>query len=1105
MGELHRWLAQVGLEELFEALSAHDVGVDILAELTDADLREIGLSLGQRRRLLRAIAAGVEAQPMTAEDSRAATGEAERRQMTIVFCDMVGSSSLASRLDPEDMFLVMASYQRCCSEVIKHFGGYIAQYLGDGVLAYFGFPLAREDDAERAVRAGLALVETVQRLKPRPDVNLHARIGIDTGLVVIGDLLASGAGNDDNVVGDTPNRAARLQGVAPTDGVAISDNTRRLLGHLFEVAELKAGTLKGFDSSFGVWQVLGEGKAQGRFEARSAAGLTPMIGREHELQMMLQRWRVARGGEGQVLLLTGEAGIGKSRLVDTLNREMVDEPHIRLRYFCSQFYASTALYPVIEQIRRAAGFTREDDADTQLARLEGVLSEGEPSPRLAAGLLATLCSVPLAEDHPARGMSPLERKQATFELLLRQAETLAQRLPLLILFEDAHWIDPTSAELLGLFIDRVRHLPALVVVTHRPEFNPPWQMQPHITALQLNRFSRQQAVDLVGRVTGGRRLPPEVMQLILDKTDGVPLFVEELTKTLVETGALTPRGDGFALTGPLPTISIPSTLHDSLMARLDRLATVKEVALWASALGRSFTLDQLAAVTPLPQAEIELALSRLVDAEMVYRHGLWSEQIYEFKHALVQEAAYLSMLRARRQQMHARIAQVLEESFPEMAESRPEILAHHYGEGAVVDKAYDFNLRAGDAAAARYALPEARSRYSRARALAREMPAGARSQRRELRAILKCASVAFGKAQIEADLRELQHAKTIAEALDLQPRLAQVHYWIGRLDYVAGRFDSAVAHGRVSLDIADSLGDERQSAAAANLLARIHCLRGEPAKGIAYAARNAEQMRQVGDRIEEAAITGVLAFALALAARFDEAQAAGERARMLGERLDHLPTQAACHFFKGVAHGWQGDLEVAGPCFERALELADRSGDAFRRYVIHGWRGEALLHAGELERAVADLAACQDLAERIGSEFHRGGFLALRAEALLRRGETDAALQLSETALALANRSQQAWSLSLALRSHAEALAATDPARSGDALDELRRAAQIQAEQELVCDVAWTALAAARVLAAAGDIAAAEREAARAREIFEKAGMRRAMDLPGDRLNDRAA
>jgi class 3 adenylate cyclase/tetratricopeptide (TPR) repeat protein len=1020
-------------------------------------------------------------------------GEAERRQMTIMFCDMVGSTHLANRLDPEDMFTVIATYQRCCAEVIQRFGGHVAKYMGDGVLAYFGFPLAREDDAERAVRASLELVEAVRRLRPRPDVNLHARIGIDTGLVVIGDLLTSASEDEEMVVGDTPNLAARLQAIAPPDSVVIGDHTRRLLGELFACEDLGPREIKGFAGPQRAWRVLGEGQAEGRFEARSGAGLTPMIGREHELQLILQRWELARSGEGQVLLLSGEGGIGKSRLVDALSRELAGQAHVRLRYFCSQFYAGTALYPVIEQVKRAAGLLRGDSPEAQLDKLEALLVETGQDPQRAGALLATLCSVPAGERYPAQEMLPHERKQATFGMLVDMIEAASRMRPLLIQFEDVHWIDPTTSDFLTVLIDRVRNLAAMLAATFRPEFNPPWRRQPHLTLLQLNRFGRLQTIELIERVSGGRHLPGEVVELVLEKTDGVPLFVEELTKALLESGALTPDGDRFDLSGPLPLISIPSTLHDSLMARLDRLATVKEVALWASALGRSFTLDLLARVAPLPRAEIEQSLAKLVDAEMVYRHTFRNDEVYEFKHALVQEAAYLSMLRARRHQMHARIAAALEESFPETVAERPEILAHHFGEAGIIDKAYEYNLLAGDAAAARYASPEAHLRFAKAQALARMMPPGPRAQRRELKAILKCASVAAGGTQVEADLEALQHAEGLATELGHRPRLAQVLYWTGRLHYVAGRFDRAVEHAVRSLAIADELGDERQSAAAANLLARIHCLRGEPAQGIAYAERNAEQMGALGNRIEQAAITGVLAFALALAARFAEAQAAAARAVELAERLDHLPTQAACHFFRGVAHGWQGDLAVAEPSFATALDLADKAGDVFRRYVAHGWRGEARLHAGDVRGAVADLTACLELAQSIGSTFHRGAYQALLAEARLREGAIEAALELSAAAMALAERAQEAWSLSIALRTQAQVLLAGEPAAADEAIELLNRSAKLQADQELHCDLAWTRLALAEALDAAGQPAAARSELDAAGELLERAAMREAL------------
>ncbi len=1089
MAELKRRLAEVGLADLAEPLAAQDVGLDVLAEIGESELKELGLSLGQRKRLLKALPTllGGGAQGPAPARERS-PGDAERRQMTIMFCDMVGSTALSRRLDPEDMFAVVAAYQRCCVEVIQRYGGHVAKYLGDGILAYFGFPEAREDDPERAVRAGLELVGALRGLRVRADVELHVRVGIDTGLVVIGDLLSAGIGDEETVVGDTPNRAARLQSAAPPDGVVIGPNTRRLLGGLFACEELGACELKGFEEPMRLWRVVGEGRAEGRFEARSVDGLTPLIGREHELKMILQRWELARAGEGQVLLLSGEGGIGKSRLLDALGRGIAHEPHGRLRHFCSQFFAGTALHPVVERIRRRAGLSRDDPPETLLAKLEAGLAEAGLDPERSGALLATLCSVPFDGRYPLVTMTPAERRAATFALLLAEIRALAERAPLLIVFEDVHWIDPTTSELLGLIIDAVRGLPALVVATFRPEFKPPWKQHSHVTALQLNRFGRQQAVTLIGRVTGGRRLPPEVVEVILEKTDGVPLFVEELTRMLLESGALVDTPEGLALAGPLPLIAIPSTLHASLMARLDRLGAVKEVALWASVLGRSFTPELLAAVSPLARAEVEQGLARLADAELVFKHGSGRDEVYEFRHALLQEAAYASMLRGRRQQMHARVAETLETGFPETVASRPEIMAHHFGEAGLTQKAIDYHLAAGDAAAARYASPEAHARFALAAALAAGLEPTREARRRELKALLKRASVAVGGAQLEADLEGLARARELATGLGLEPRRAQVHYWIGRLNYVAGRFDEAVGEARRCLAIADAIGDERIAAAAANLLARIHCLRGEPAAGIALAERNVEQMGRIGNRIEQASICGVLAFALALAARFPEAHAAGERAIAFAEALDHLPTRAACWFFRAVAEGWQGRMEVAEPCFAQALELAAAGRDEFRRYLAFGWRGEARLRAGRIAEATADLETALELANRVGSGFHRGGFGALLAEARLAAGAVGEALRASEAALGDAERAEGGWGRSLALRARAEALALGSPADLEAAVVLLRRAIAIQSEQGLACDLAWSRLALARLLRRTGD-AAAEAERMAAWRTFHEAGM----------------
>jgi class 3 adenylate cyclase/tetratricopeptide (TPR) repeat protein len=1080
---LHEWLAAHGLEQIADRLAAQDVGLDVLPDLTDDDLRELGLSLGLRKRLSWAVADYLAHHPAPLPPSypeRPFTpgGGAEHRQLTILFCDMVNSTRLTHALDHEDLFAVVGAYDCACTAVIQAFGGHVAKLLGDGVLAYFGYPTAREDDAERAVRAGLELVAAVRRLRTRPGVELHARVGIDTGPVVIGDLLGAGAA-EEGAVGETPNLAARLQAAAPADAVVISDNTAALTGDLFACADLGLQVLKGFTAPQRVWRVMGEGGAQGRFEARLGRGLTPLVGRTHELQMMFERWRLARAGEGQAVLLSGEGGIGKSRLVDSLVRSIAEEPVTRLRYFCSQFFAGAALHPVIEQIRRAGGIRGEDPPEVRLDKLEELLRAAGEDPARGGPLLATLCSVPAGGRYPPQTLSPQERKTATFGLLLRQLENLARERPVLVLFEDAHWMDPTTSELVAEVIDRMQDLPVLVIATYRPEFAPPWRMPPHVTMLRLNRFSRQQAAELIERTAEGKAVPERLRELILERADGVPLFVEELTKAVLESDAVIEVAGRYELVGDLPLVRIPATLHDSLTARLDRLGAAKEVALWASALGRSFTSELLAATTSLPREEIEAALSRLVEAEMLNRHGHGGEEVvYEFRHALIQDAAYQSMMRGRRQHMHARIARSLEERFPELAATRPDVIAHHFAEAGLPEQAYAYAVQAGDLVASRYACPEARLRYETALRLARQLPPSAAAMRAEIRATLKLASVAVGQAQVETDLAELQHARSLAESLQHQPRLAQALYWMGRLHYVAGRFDQAVELARESLQAADGLGDERLASAPVNLLARLHCLRGEPAQGIAHARRSAEQMERLGLHVEAATITSVLAFALALHGRFAEALAAAARGVALAEQLDHLPTRAACHFFEGVVHGWRGDLTAAEPCFGRAMALAESAGDIFRRYLAHGWRGEARLLAGDAAAAAEDLADCLELGRRIGSDFHRGGFQALHASALLRLGEVEAARGLGQAALEEAGRARQAWSRSLALAALAEAHLA-EPGPDPEAAERLiREAISIQAAQELRCNLAWSRATLSRALAARGEEALARGELA---------------------------
>jgi class 3 adenylate cyclase len=648
--DIGAWLKDLGLERYEQAFRDNDIDIDLVSDLTEADLEKLGVaSLGHRKILLRAMEALRRPLPELGDGATAIAdeatpapprSEAERRQLTVLFVDLVGSTELSARLDPEDMGLVIRAYQACCTEIVERWGGHIAKYMGDGVLAYFGWPRAHEDEAERAVRAGLAIIDALTGVETPAGEPLAARIGIATGLVMVGELIGAGAAQEQAVVGETPNLAARLQTLAAPGSVVISQATRRLVGRLFELADLGPLRLKGFAAPLAAWRVEGEGRAEGRFEALHGERLTPLVGREHELGILLERWAWAKDGDGQVVLLSGEPGIGKSRLIRALCERLGDEPYTPLSHSCSPYHTNSALHPVIGLLERAARFDRDEPPEAQLARLEAVLSRASDRLDEAMPLLAALLGVPTGGRYPALALTPEVRKRRTLRALLDQLAGLAARLPVLALYEDVHWVDPSTLELLGLVLERIRRLPVLVLITFRPEFQPPWTGQAHVTTLAMSRLGRRQGSALVAWVTGEKRLPAELVEQIVARTDGVPLFVEELTKTVLESGLLRDAGDRYELAGPLPPLAIPATLHDSLMARLDRLPPVKEVAQIGAVIGREFSHQLLAAVAPLSANQLGDVLEQLVTAELVFRHGTPPDASYSFKHALVQDAAY---------------------------------------------------------------------------------------------------------------------------------------------------------------------------------------------------------------------------------------------------------------------------------------------------------------------------------------------------------------------------------------------------------------------------------------------------------------------------------
>jgi class 3 adenylate cyclase/predicted ATPase len=725
-----------------------------------------------------------------------------------MFSDLVGSTALSARMDPEDLREVISAYQKCVAETVRRFGGFVAKYLGDGVLVYFGYPQAHEDDAERAVRAGLELIAAVTGLKTR--VSLQTRVGIATGVVVVGDLLGAGDAQERGIVGETPNLAARLQGVAEPNMVVIAEATRKLLGNLFELQDLGARDLKGIAGPTRVWAALRASSVASRFEALHATGLTALVGREEESELLLRRWARAKAGEGQVVLLSGEAGIGKSRLTAALLERLAAEPHTRVRYFCSPQHMDSALYPIIGQMERAAGLTHDDKPQTQLDKLDAVLALSSTSIQHAA-LFAEMLSLANDGRYPTLELTPEELRQRTLEALILQIQALARQNPVLIIFEDAHWTDPTSLEVFSRAVDRIQAFRVLLIVTFRPEFNPPWIGRPHVTALTINRLTGREIGAMIDRVVGNKQLPANIRQDIIERTDGIPLFVEEMTKAVLEAESEA-DAQRTAAAVPSPVLAVPASLQASLMARLDRLGPAKEVAQIGAALGREFSHALLAAVVRKPEAELESALDRLIAAGLLFGQGVPPHATYLFKHALVQDAAYGTLLRESRRALHARIVDALESYFTEIAENQPEVLARHCTEAGLIEKAAGLWGKAGQRSLSRSALVEATEQLTRALAHIAVLPATPALRREQIKLQVALINALFHvkgyaapetKAAAEQARLLIEQAKALGEAPEDPLLLFSVLYgfWVANL--VAFNSDVCVDLARQFLSLAE--------------------------------------------------------------------------------------------------------------------------------------------------------------------------------------------------------------------------------------------------------------------------------------------------------------
>ncbi|MGY3456849.1 class 3 adenylate cyclase/ABC-type transport system involved in cytochrome c biogenesis ATPase subunit [Bradyrhizobium sp. LM3.4] len=616
--QIAEWLEKLGLGQYAERLVQNGIDIDVLPELMDEDFDKLGVLLGHRRKMLRAIA---DLDPAALIASPAPPPDAERRHLTVMFCDLVGSTALSARLDPEDMWEVIRAYRAACARVIAAYDGRIARFVGDGILVYFGYPRAHEDDAERAVRAGIDTIAAIRQLKTGADERVEMRIAIATGLVVVGDLISGDASEEHATVGDTPNLAARLQSLAEPGAVVVASSTRRLLGDLFAFRNLGRREVKGIAEPIAVWAVEGATASESRFEAVRAARSIGFVGRKDEIEFILSRQRRAWQGQGQMVLISGEAGIGKSRIVATLSESPSLGAHRRVRYQCSPYHTNSALHPFVAQLERAAGIRSHDTCGQKLDKLEAMLALGTQQVARATPLIAALLSIPTGDHCSPLGLSPAQQRRQTFAALLDQLEGLAREQPLLIICEDMHWADATTLELFDLAVDRIRGLPILVLMTSRPEFEPSWSGLANVSLLRLDRLDRQDSRALVEQVAVGRQLPREMMKQIIDKTDGIPLFVEELTKMVLESGLLVEDAGRYRLNSPLPPLAIPATLQDSLMARLDRLAPVKEVAQIGAAIGRDFSYALLKYVAGRDDLTLSAALGQLEEAELLVRRG----------------------------------------------------------------------------------------------------------------------------------------------------------------------------------------------------------------------------------------------------------------------------------------------------------------------------------------------------------------------------------------------------------------------------------------------------------------------------------------------------
>jgi class 3 adenylate cyclase/predicted ATPase len=967
----------------------------------------------------------VQAQPATqvAPLSLAPPPDAERRQLTVMFCDLVDSTKLSSQLDPEEYREVVRGYQQVCTDVIQRYDGHIAQLLGDGLLVYFGYPQAREDDPQRAVRSGLGILAAMQDLnqglQQEKGLQLGVRMGIHTGLVVVGTM--GGQGRQEQLaLGETPNIAARIQGLAAPNTLVISTDTYRLIQGYFACQALGAQTLRGVTASVTLYRVLSESGATSRLDVAQSRGLTPLVGREQEVGILVERWEQVKAGQGQVVLLTGDAGIGKSRLVQTLKEHVAHEPHMRWECRSAEYSQNTALFPLVELFQRILQFETGDTPDEKFGKLEQMLSQYRLPLEESVPLFAPLLSLSLPESRYAPlNVSPQRQRQQTLETIVAILLELAEHQPVLFILEDLHWADPTTLELLNLVIKQIPTTSILAVLTCRPHFQPAWHHRSYLTEITVNRLSHAQVEQIITRMTDGKTLPQEVLAQIVERTDGVPLFVEEITKAILESGQLKALDGHYEFTGALRTLTIPATLQDSLMARLDRLMTAKVIAQLGATIGRQFSYALLQAVAQLNDRTLHEELHRLVEAELLYQRGVPPQAIYTFKHALIQDAAYECLLRSTRQQYHQRIAQVLEAQFPETVEAEPELLAHHCMEAGLTEQAVDYWHQAGQRASERSAHIEAINHLRQGLALLQTLPETPERVQREVDVYIALGVSLLatqGYAAPEVG-QTYTHARQLCQSLENPHQMFSVlrGLWIYHL--VRAECQTAHALGEQLLSLAHQVPEvamllESHRALGTTLfwLGAVAAAHTHLAQGIAL--YDAQQHRAsaffYGD--DPGVICRIFgARALWCLGYPDQGLAWSDEAVILAQQIVHPFSLNNALSFSAQFHQLRREGGAVQERAEATISLATAQG--FPQFkaggaVLYGW---TLAHQGRTQEGITQLTQGLIAVRATGSEIARPHFLALLAEAYGTTGEPHAGLTVLAEALTLVDKAGVRW------------------------------------------------------------------------------------------------